>query len=99
MGDEVVCTSPTTGERLWALKVDGDLKALGGHLASAPVWSAGDLFVATAVGEVLQIRAADGTVKARYKIGSQLRYAPAIADGRLYVGTQDGKVVCRKIIE
>jgi outer membrane protein assembly factor BamB len=94
MGDELLCSSATTGERLWAVHLSGDLKKLGGHLAAPPVWSDGDLFVATVVGDVLQIDAATGTVKTRHEIGSELRYSPVVTEGRLYVTTQDGKVVC-----
>jgi hypothetical protein len=35
-----------------------------------------------------------GTVCKTYPVGSALRSQPAIEGGRLYVGTQDGKVVC-----
>ena len=73
------------------------IEELGGHLASPPVWSGGDLFVATVVGDVLQIDAASGAVKARHEVGSELRYPPVVAEGRLYVSTQDGKVVCIRI--
>ncbi len=97
MGSELLCSSAKTGERLWSLKLPGDLKKLGGHLAAPPVWSDGHLFVAAVVGDVLQIGAISGAVKARHEVGSELRYPPVVAEGRLYVGTQDGKVVCIKI--
>jgi hypothetical protein len=30
----------------------------------------------------------------RYAVGANVRFAPSIMDGRIYLGTQDGKVVC-----
>jgi outer membrane protein assembly factor BamB len=97
MGDEVVCSSASSGDKIWTIKLAGDLQELGGHLAAPPVWSDGDLFVATVVGDVLQIDVAKGSVKARHPVGSPLRHPPVIADGRLYIGTQDGKVVCMEL--
>jgi outer membrane protein assembly factor BamB len=97
MGDELVSTSADDGRKLWSLKLKGDLKKQGGHLAAPPVVVGEDLFVATLVGEVLQVDSAKGTVRRRYPVGSPLRFSPVVAQGRLYVGTQDGKVVCLRI--
>ena len=35
-----------------------------------------------------------GKVQATWKVGAPIRSQPAIEGGRIYVGTQDGKVVC-----
>jgi hypothetical protein len=35
-----------------------------------------------------------GKVIRTYRVGSPVRFQPAIEGGRIYVGTQDGKVVC-----
>jgi outer membrane protein assembly factor BamB len=35
-----------------------------------------------------------GVIIKTYKLSTQLRFQPAIEGGRIYVGTQDGKVVC-----
>ena len=40
MGDEIVSVDPKTGERRWQLKLDGDLKKLGGTLGAAPSMAA-----------------------------------------------------------
>jgi outer membrane protein assembly factor BamB len=97
MGDELLCSSAASGERLWSIKLSGNLEELGGHLAAPPVWSNGELFVATVVGDVLEVDAGQGEIKARHAIGSQLRFPPVVAEGRLYVSTQDGKVVCVRL--
>jgi hypothetical protein len=52
------------------------------------------LFLATLAGEVLQMDPVKGKITARYKVGAPLRYQPVIDGGRVYVGTQDGKLVC-----
>ena len=62
MGDEVVCTDPTTGKTLWKLKLEGDLKKEGGFLAAPPAAAGGQLFLATLKGDVLQMDPAEGKV-------------------------------------
>jgi outer membrane protein assembly factor BamB len=94
MGDEVVCTDPATGRTLWKQKLEGDLKKKGGFLAAPPAAAGGQLFLATLSGEVLQIDPKTGKVAKTYKIGSPTRFQPIIEGGRIYVGTQDGKIVC-----
>jgi outer membrane protein assembly factor BamB len=94
MGDEVVCSDPQSGKALWTYKLGGDLRKEGGFLAAPPAAAGGQLFLTTLKGEVLQMNPADGTVTKTYKVGSQVRFQPAIDAGRIYIGTQDGRVVC-----
>ena len=94
MGDEIVCTDPATGKRLWAVKLEGDLKKEGGFLASPPAAAGGQLFLTTLKGEVLQMDPDKGKVTARYNVGCPVRFQPAVEGGKIYVGTQTGKVVC-----
>ena len=94
MGDEIVCSDPATGQKRWSVKLDGDLKKEGGHLASPPAAAGGQLFLTTLKGEVLRVDPADGKITARYAVDCPVRYQPAVEGGRIYVGTESGKVVC-----
>ena len=94
MGDEICCTSPSDGKTVWSVKLTGDLKKEGGHLAAPPAAAGGRIFLSTLEGNVLQMDPAKGGIEKTYKIGSPLRSQPAIMGGRLYVGTQDGRIVC-----
>jgi Ca-activated chloride channel homolog len=94
MGDEVICSDPADGKKLWSAKLTGDLKKEGGHLAAPPAAAGGRIFLSTLEGNVVQMDPAKGAIEKSYKIGSPLRSQPAIVDGRLYVGTQDGRIVC-----
>ncbi len=94
MGDEIVCSDPATGKRRWSVKLEGDLKKEGGHLASPPAAAGGQLFLTTLQGEVLRVDPKDGKIAARYAVNSPVRYQPAVENGKIYVGTEDGKVVC-----
>jgi outer membrane protein assembly factor BamB len=94
MGDEILATDPKTGKQLWSVKLEGDLAREGGFLAAPPAAAGGQLVVATLRGEILQLDPKSGKVKARHKVGSPIRSQPAVAHGRIYIGTDDGKLVC-----
>jgi outer membrane protein assembly factor BamB len=94
MGDEVVCTDPATGKAKWSFKLSGDLRKEGGFLAAPPAAAGGQLFVTTLKGEVLQMDPETGKVVKTYSVGAPVRFQPAIVNGKIYVGTQDGKLVC-----
>jgi outer membrane protein assembly factor BamB len=49
--------------------------------------------VATLGGEVLRMEAATGRVVARYAVGAPVRSQPIMADGWIYVGTENGRLV------
>jgi outer membrane protein assembly factor BamB len=94
MGDEVVCTDPESGKAQWSYKLSGDLKKEGGFLGAPPASAGGMLFLVTLAGDLLQMDPADGKVVKTWKVGHPVRFQPAIEGGKIYVGTQDGKVVC-----
>lgn len=94
MGDEVISTDPVTGKEKWKFKLDGDLKKEGGFLAAPPAAAGGQLFLTTLKGEVLQMDPEKGKVTKTYKVGGPVRFQPAVENGRIYVSTQDGKLVC-----
>jgi Ca-activated chloride channel homolog len=94
MGDELICTSAETGKTAWSVKLKGDLEKEGGFLGSPPASAGGQLFVATLKGEVLRIAPENGKISETYAIGAPIRSQPAIDRGRLYVGTDDGQIVC-----
>jgi outer membrane protein assembly factor BamB len=94
MGDELLCTDPKTGNKLWGLKLEGDLKKEGGFLAAPPAAAGGQIFLTTLKGDVLQVEPEKGKITKTYKVSGELRFQPAIEGGRIYVGTQDGKLVC-----
>src|SRR5262249_15723155 len=78
----------------WKFKLEGDLKKEGGFPAAPPAAAGGQLFLTTLKGEVLQVDPDKGKVTHTYNAGNALRFQPAVEGGRIYVGTQDSKVVC-----
>lgn len=94
MGDEILKTDPRTGKTVWSSKLAGDLAKEGGFLGTPPIAAGTTLLVATLGGELLRLDPATGAVARRQAIGAPVRFAPVADGGRVYVGTQDGKLVC-----
>jgi outer membrane protein assembly factor BamB len=94
MGDELINTDPKDGTIRWKVKLKGDLAKQGGHLAAPPAAAGGQLFLTTLEGEVLQVDPDKGGLTKAYKVGAPIRSQAAIDNGRIYVGTQDGRLVC-----
>jgi outer membrane protein assembly factor BamB len=93
MGDSIVCNDPKTGKELWSHKLKGDLQKDGGFLGAPPAAAGGDLVVATLQGHVLRLNSEGKLVKS-WDTKSPSRFQPAVEGGRIYVGTQDGKLIC-----
>lgn len=94
MGDELFCIDPSSGETVWSSKLAGDLKKEGGFLGTAPAAVHDEIVMGTLGGQIVRIDAATGKHKQRYDVGAPVRFQPVVMDGRIYVGTQNGKVVC-----
>jgi outer membrane protein assembly factor BamB len=93
MGDAVVCNDPKTGKELWSHKLEGDLKKQGGFLGAPPAAAGGHLVMTTLKGDVLRMDE-NGKVVKTWETKSPTRFQPAVEGGRIYVGTQDGKLIC-----
>ncbi len=92
MGDEVIATDPSSGDVLWRQKLPGDSRA-GGFFGTAPVPAGNTILTATLTGEVQRFDATTGALLHRYPIGGRLRSQPVLADGWIYLGTEDGRLV------
>ena len=93
MGDEVRCADTHTGAPRWSLRLEGDLRRVGGFLAAPPALAGGRLIIATHAGEVLEVEPTSGKVLRRHAVGHPVRSQPVIDAGWIYVGTDDGYLV------
>ena len=94
MGDEILCTDPNTGEVVWKQELEGDLQKDGGFLATPPLYAGGKLVIATLKGDIIVSNPNTGEELGRYKTGETIRYQPVVDQGRIYVSTMTGKVIC-----
>ncbi|MGB8841818.1 MAG: PQQ-binding-like beta-propeller repeat protein [Aliidongia sp.] len=80
-----------TGKKLWETDItpeDNDNQAWGGGIA----FDGGRVFVTSGYGQILALDAKDGKVKWRVSVGSPLRGAPTVAEGRLFIITVDNQL-------
>jgi len=90
-GDGVVrCVVHETNEEAWSYKT-------GGLRAMSPV-IAGDTVIAAVDGSLFGLSLQDGTVRWKLNIGDEIT-APAIVDGMIVVGVDDGHVAAYGIAE
>ncbi len=94
MGDEVLCADPRDGKKLWSLKLKGDLAKSGGFLGAPPVAAGGSLFMTTLAGALLQLRPENGETLKSWELGHAMRFPPTVEGGRVFVATQDGRMIC-----
>jgi outer membrane protein assembly factor BamB len=92
MGDEVIATDNETGAVVWKTKLSGDLRQ-GGFLGTAPLAAGNHVLLGTLHGQILRLDPTSGKTTASYPVGSPIRSQPVVADGWIYVGTEDGKLV------
>jgi outer membrane protein assembly factor BamB len=93
MGDEVVCDDARTGQRLWAMKLKGDLLKEGGALAAPPAAAGDSLIIGTLSSEVLRVNPTTGEVITRWKMSGPIRNQPIVSGGWIYVGTENGQLI------
>lgn len=92
MGDEILATDAESGDVLWRSKLPGD-DAAGGFSGTAPVPAGASVLTATLGGEVKRFSAATGHQVKSYRVGGAVRSQPMVAEGWIYVGTEDGRLV------
>lgn len=96
-GDQLMALNPNSGKQIWLKKISGDLEKLGGHLAAPPSPAGKNLYLATVTGKILVVSQKKGRVVEIIDIGEPMRFQPAIVNGRLFVGTANGKLICIKL--
>ncbi len=92
MGDEVIATDNETGAVVWKYKLPGDVRQ-GGFLGTAPLAAGHHVLLGTLQGQILRLDPGTGKSTASYAVGGPVRSQPVVADGWIYVGTEDGKLV------
>lgn len=93
MGDEVIATSAETGKQLWSYKLSGNVSQAGGFLGTAPLAAGKSVVLATLDGRVVVLDPDTGKTRATYPVSGKVRSQPVVADGWIYVGTTDGRLV------
>ncbi len=55
MGNELLCSSLSSGQTCWKLAIDGDMAEIGGHLGSTPIAAGKYVIFATTAGDIVEL--------------------------------------------
>lgn len=83
----LVAVDRTSGTMRWTAKLPG------AKIWSGPVLAGGMLWLTSSTGRLVGVEATAGRVAANIDIGTKVYVAPIVAEGRLYVLTDDAKLV------
>jgi len=84
------------GKENWRAEIVGGKVASNTQVFSPPAVGAEYLYLAGAAGHLVSVRQSDGRVGFSYALKAPMTFQPALAQGNIYVGTVDGRLICLK---
>ncbi len=93
-GNLVNSVKSGNGEMAWQATAIGKDVNADAHLFSPPALGQTNMYLCSAAGHLLGLRQSDGQVAFAYDTKSPMAFQPALAEGRVFVGTSDGRVIC-----
>jgi outer membrane protein assembly factor BamB len=75
------------GKRIWTVKREG-------QIAAAPALAGGFLLVVDSSGYLSALSVRDGSEAWAFELGAASTAPPSVCDGRVYIGTVDGRFLC-----
>ena len=92
MGNELICTDPETGKKIWKIKLEGNTAVSGGFMGTPPLEAGGYIVIATFNGLIKVLDAKTGATIKEYEIESNVRYQPVVEHGWIYVTTTNSRM-------
>lgn len=86
-GGQLLCLSRRDGQTLWTMKLPGS------NIWSGPILAGGQLWLVSSKGALVGVDAATGRVASQASVGAATFVAPVTAGGRLYVLTDNARLV------
>lgn len=93
MGDAVRAVDVKSGKIIWEKRYRPK-EEIGGRVLTPPAKAGDNLYFASTDGDVICVRAGDGDEIWRFSVGEPVRFQPAVMDGKVYVGTDNGNIFC-----
>ncbi len=84
------------GKLLWQLEAHGSGVKDGAQVFSPPALGRDYMYLSSSAGYLVSVRQKDGHTGFAYSLSKPMAFQPALARGNLYVGTNDGLVICLK---
>jgi outer membrane protein assembly factor BamB len=88
----VTAYDANTGARIWATPIDSEKKNASARFGGGVSYFDGKLFATSGLGDVVSLNASDGSQVWKVKPGGPLRGAPTLANGQVYVLSQDSQM-------
>ena len=88
----VAAYAADTGARIWATPIHPDKENAQSRFGGGVSFIDGKVFATSGLGDVVALNAADGAQLWRVKPGGPLRGAPTLANGQVYVLSQDSQL-------
>jgi len=95
-GNYINSVRASDGKQSWQAMIVGKESAAGGQIFSPPAMGRDYLYLAGATGYLVSMRQSDGGVGFSYAIKASMAFQPALANGNVYAGTSDGRLICLK---
>lgn len=87
------------GQMRWRAEAKGGDVSTGGQIFLPPAIGGDNLYLSTTLGHLLSVRSDDGSLRFNYNIHHPISFQPILANGNIYVGTNDGWLVCIQLEE
>ena len=88
----VTAYDANTGAKIWATPIEAGKKNASARFGGGVSYFDGKLFATSGLGDVVALNAADGSQVWKAKPGGPLRGAPTLANGQVYVLSQDSQM-------
>src|SRR6202521_1710463 len=95
-GNYINSVRASDGRQSWQAEVVGSHSAPGGQVFSPPAVGRDYLYLAGAAGYLISVRQSGGGVGVSYGKKAPIAVQPALAEGNIYAGTSDGRLICLK---
>jgi outer membrane protein assembly factor BamB len=92
MGNELICSDPESGKKIWKIKLEGQTEINGGFMGTPPLEAGGYIVIATYNGLIKVLDAKTGEPVKEYDIENTIRYQPVVDKGWIYVTTTNSKM-------
>jgi outer membrane protein assembly factor BamB len=98
-GNLINCVGFSDGKMSWQLAASGNGVDANAHQFAPPALGKANMYLCSAAGHLLGLRQSDGQVLFDYATRAPMTFQPALAQGRLFAGTTDGRVICVNLKE
>ena len=93
-GNLVNSVKSGNGEMAWQAEAVGKDVTENAHVFAPPALGQTNMYLCSAAGHLVGLRQSDGHVAFAYATKAPMAFQPALAEGRLFAGTSDGRVIC-----